>query len=40
MWALGCLAFELYVGYPPFYNSDEQKTINNIINTTYPLHKI
>jgi len=20
IWAVGCIAFELYVGYPPFFN--------------------
>ena len=35
IWAVGCIAFELYVGYPPFFNENREITIKKIINCEY-----
>lgn len=31
MWSVGCLAYELWAGRPPFYHAEREQTILNII---------
>ena len=40
MWAVGCVAFELFTGRPPFYNEDENVTTINLVNCRYELQSI
>ena len=35
MWSLGCIAYELDVGCPPFYHYDRADTIRRIKNVQY-----
>jgi serine/threonine protein kinase len=35
LWSMGCIAYELDVGKPPFYHSDLNETIKRIINVEY-----
>lgn len=34
VWALGCLIYELVIGYPPFYCRDTRKTVQKILTST------
>ena len=35
MWSVGCIAYELDVGRPPFFHIDRNETIRRIINIEY-----
>lgn len=35
IWAVGCIGFELYVGYPPFFNENREITIKRITTCDY-----
>lgn len=35
MWSLGCIAYELDVGSPPFYHYDRTETIRRITSVEY-----
>jgi serine/threonine protein kinase len=31
LWAIGCIAYELWIGVPPFYHQLKSATISNIV---------
>ena len=35
IWSLGCIAYELEVGYTPFYDENRSETIRRIVNVEY-----
>lgn len=35
MWSVGCIAYELNVNRPPFFNVDREETIRLITNVQY-----
>ena len=37
IWAIGCVAYELFTGRPPFYNENERLTTINLVNCRYDL---
>lgn len=40
MWSVGCIAYELYVGYPPFFNENRDTTVKKIIDCDYDCSNI
>lgn len=34
-WAIGCIAYELYTGIPPFYDKSREITMKNILESSY-----
>lgn len=38
-WAIGCLAYELLAGYPPFSANTQQQVVHNINNMEVPFGK-
>lgn len=35
MWSIGCLAYELWTGRPPFYHAEREQSILNIIQNDF-----
>lgn len=40
MWAIGCIAYELYSGHTPFYHPKKSETIERIVDGVYNAEKI
>ena len=40
MWSIGCVAYEIFTGRPPFYHKSEEITTKRIVNCEYDLSQI